>query len=90
MFCSSRLERVPRGSDLRMSSQDGKGRKEEGLELLANQPACLLPGILMPIWLILPRRREVSTILQCDSNSNGILFLLGSEVPQDEGRIRRN
>lgn len=42
MFCSSSLESISRGSDLRMSSQDGKGRKEEGPELLANQPACLL------------------------------------------------
>lgn len=29
MFCSSRLERVSHGSDLRLRSQDGKSKKEE-------------------------------------------------------------
>lgn len=37
MLCSNRLERVPHGSDLRPRSQDGKSRKEEAPELLANQ-----------------------------------------------------
>lgn len=31
MFCSSRLERVLHGSDLRLRSQDGQSRKEETL-----------------------------------------------------------
>lgn len=40
MFRFSRLERVPHGSDLRLSSQNGNSRKEESPELLSNQLAC--------------------------------------------------
>nr|XP_035940153.1 uncharacterized protein LOC118530642 isoform X2 [Halichoerus grypus] len=48
MCCSSRLERVPHGSDLRLRSQDGKSKKEEAPTLLASQPAYWWPGIQMP------------------------------------------
>lgn len=36
MVCSSRLDRIPHGSDLRLRGQDRKRRKEEAPKVLAN------------------------------------------------------
>lgn len=54
MVCSSRLERVPHGLDLRL-----KKREREARKLLANQPAYWWLKIQVPIWA-LPAWREKS------------------------------
>lgn len=58
MLCSSRLERLPCGSDFRMSSQDGKGRKRKAVSSWpSSQLVCSLE-YWCPYGLSLPRRRK--------------------------------
>lgn len=102
MFCSSRLERVSHGSDLRLRSQDGKSKKEEAHKLLASQPTYWWPRIQITCTSS-PYLEEVKSALSrlvilmapgahsvLGFPLKGVQPILDLEVTRNEGRVSMN